>query len=256
MFRLLLFIGFLWSCGAHAQYSTGLVVKKGWSKTVQFAVPPMVRGQLPAHFDWREKAALSPIQNQGNCGSCWAFSIAATMVDAVSIKQGRVLSLSHQYLLSCNKLGYSCAAGGFFDAHDMHVSPGAVPVYQYPYTGRDSACRSNLTHPWHISSWHYIPGGTESSPPPIQALKAAIYAYGPISVGVAADSAMQSYRGGVFKTCKSRQLNHAVNIVGWDDNGGYWIMRNSWGANWGEKGYIRIKYGCNGIGTAANYVIP
>ena len=87
----------------------------------------------------------------------------------------------------------------------------------------------------------------------MEAIKAAVYQYGPVSVGVMADNNMQSYKSGIFSKCAKGQLNHAVNIVGWGP--GYWVVRNSWGTQFGEKGYIRMKWGCNGIGTAAMYMI-
>ena len=107
-----------------------------------------------------------------------------------------------------------------------------------------------------------------SSVPSVTAIKQAIATYGPISAAVCVGSQFQSYTGGVFSTdesasCGTSKVNHAIVLVGWDDNQGTWILRNSWGTWWGElaggttgseKGYMRIKYGISNVGYAANYV--
>jgi hypothetical protein len=227
-------------------YATGLKIPMGFTPQVVKSVKVKA---LPATFDWRQKVQLSPIENQGSCGSCWAFSTAATFQDVKRIF-GETEDLSEQYLLSCaNPQEWSCN-GGFF-AHDAHKSPrGGVLASEYPYTASDSACKSGLNYRWKLTSWAYLPGGEY---PSVDEIKSAIYTYGPVSVGVAADNAFSNYRSGIFQGSGSTQLNHAVNLVGWGD--GYWIMRNSWGTGWGESGYMRIKFGANGIGAWANYVV-
>lgn len=250
MKKLILLIGLLAGCDSPAQqqFSTGLVMPKNWSKTAHFANPPMML-DLPAHYDLRD-LNLAPPKNQLSCGSCWAFSTMTVMQDAMKVKKNINYSGSEQYLLSCNKMGFSCQ-GGFF-AHDMHVAPGSVAESAYPYTGRDSACKGGLKYPRKLSSWSYIPGG-ENGPAPVDAIKAAIVQYGSVAAGVYVDSAFQSYRGGVFSTCSKGEPNHAITLVGWGK--GYWILKNSWGTGWGEKGYMRISFNCNQVGVAANYVI-
>ena len=87
-------------------------------------------------------------------------------------------------------------------------------------------------------------------------MKQAMYEHGPLSVCVSVDSSFQAYNGGIFNNCGSTSINHAVVLVGWDDSlgsNGVWIMRNSWGTNWGEDGYMYIEYGCARIGYAAIY---
>lgn len=236
------------------KYATGLKFEKNWFKKVPKA-KPLAAVTLPRHFDWREKFSLSPIKNQLSCGSCWSFSTVATMQDAMIIKGTGFNDLSEQFLLSCNKEGWSCQ-GGFF-AHDYHMAPlGAVPTKEFPYQAKDIACKQGLSHPWTLSSWAYIPSKNDSTPPSVEDIKNAIYTYGPIAVGIAATDAVTAYKSGIFNQCdSSAQPNHAVNLVGWDDDGQYWIMRNSWGTSWGEQGYMRIKYGCNLIGISANYIV-
>lgn len=232
---------------------TGKIYYTGFHVPKNFKPERVTRANLgetlPATFDWREKAQLAPIEDQGSCGSCWAFSTAATFQDVKRIF-GETEDLSEQYLLSCaNPKEWSCN-GGFF-AHDAHKSPrGAVLASEYPYTGTDSTCKSSINYRWRLTSWSYL---SNSENPSVDEIKAAIYKYGPVSVGVAVDDAFSSYRGGIFEDTGYRSLNHAVNIVGWGN--GYWIMRNSWGTDWGENGFMRIKFGANGIGAWANYVV-
>ena len=226
-------------------FRTGLVIPKD-TKNLKFRRVAVELG-LPEEFDWRQKAELAPVENQGSCGSCWAFSTSATFQDVRRIFGGKD-DLSEQYLLSCAKPNDWSCNGGFF-AHDAHMSPkGSVLASEYPYTATDSLCRSNINYKWKLTSWSYI-----SQTPTTDEIKSAIYKYGPISVGVAVDSDFSSYSGGIFEDTGYRQHNHAVNIVGWGKD--FWIMRNSWGQSWGEGGYMRIKFGANGIGEWANYVV-
>ena len=137
--------------------------------------------------------------------------------------------------------------------------PGAVLASDDPYTGTNAACGGPYNHPYTISSWSYV--GSESAVPSTDAIKQAIYTYGPISVAVCAGTHFQGYSGGIFnidesKYCGSSAINHAVVLVGWDDNNGngYWILRNSWGTSWGLSGYMYIGYGVSQVGFAANFI--
>ena len=229
---------------------TGLKIPPNWQQSVKFE-SVLVRGALPAKFDWRDKG-LSDVRDQGSCGSCWAFSIAATMEDLMKLT-GISTPLSQQHVLSCNPQGYGCN-GGWFDASDVFVNPGTVTANQWAYTAKQESCRTNLKYGEKLQSMTFLPGAENGKAvPAVDQIKAAIYQYGPISVAVAASNAFSSYRSGIFNTCGDTNINHAVNLVGWNDDGGYWIMRNSWRSSWGENGYMRIKYGCNEIGYSANY---
>jgi hypothetical protein len=229
-------------------YYTGLVIPAGFNPPNVISALKTQVGALPETFDWRTKVTLAPIESQGNCGSCWSFSSTATFQDVLRIK-GEVRDLSEQYLLSCTKPGdWNCTNGGFF-AHDMHMAPkGGVDAKDYPYTASDTQCKTGLTFHQQITKWAYLVGKEN---PTVDEIKSAIFQYGPVSVGVGVDSAFSSYTGGIFKDTGYRQLNHAVNIVGWGAD--HWIMRNSWG-NWGESGYMRIAFGANGIGAWANFI--
>jgi len=242
------------SARSFVKYPTGLTLNKGWTKKVEIK-DVKAQAALPRHFDWREQGKLTPPKNQGNCGSCWAFSTVAVLQDALSLHGKGQIALSEQYLLSCNKEGWSCE-GGFF-AHDYHkaLPMGGVPEAEFPYVTKQVACKTNLSHPYHIASWSFLPSVNENTPPTLEAIKNAIYTYGPIGAAVGASDAFMSYSSGVFNQCDGTQPNHAIVLVGWDDDGQYFVMKNSWGTSWGDQGYMKIKYGCNYIGLAANYIV-
>ena len=225
---------------------------------------------LPASFDWREEAnGLPPIKAQEDCGSCWAFATVGALECAIRIWDGKIVDLSEQFLVSC-ATEYSGCNGGFF-AHNHHVNPGAVYESDFPYEAIDyRGCKGNYQcgydpvecidcdHCYKIQDWAYL-DGTRHSLPSIQSIKQAIYDYGPVAVSVYVDNKLHSYTGGIFDSNVKETTNHAVVLVGWKDdsnvkNGGYWILRNSWGAGWGENGYMRIAYECNDVGYAASFI--
>ncbi len=225
---------------------------------------------LPAAFDWRTINKVTPVRDQGQCGSCCAFGTVGVMVSAMLIAgdgSPATLNLSEQYLVSCNTYGFNCEHGGNYDAHDFHYitnglhnnPPGAVLESAFPYTATDGSCTQVYNHPYRLASWHYLNPGYPPVIPTPDAIKQAIYTYGPVGVSVCAGNAFLDYQGGIFATDESSQCtysNHAVVLVGWDNNGGngYWILKNSWNTWWGESGYMRIRWGTSRIGIFANYV--
>ena len=251
----IIFLMILFSLNAISEekYKTGLIIPKDWKSKAKFESSIIRDVGVPAEFDWRKEVTLSPILNQGNCGSCWDFSATATFKDDMIVqKPVSAPDSSTQQVLDCNRQGYGCD-GGFFDVDEYFVSPGTSKDSAYgSYVAKKQSCKSGIPVYGKAAGWAYVAQSSNGSPSDAE-IKAAIMAYGPVSVGVAADNAFSAYTGGVFTNCVSKQLNHAVQLVGWSDSGGYWIMRNSWGSNWGESGYMRLKFGCNGIGEAANY---
>ena len=220
---------------------------------------------LPSAYNRCDQGGCTPVKDQGNCGSCWAFGTVGALESNILIRDGVVKDLSEQYLLSCNTDGWSCRGGWW--AHDYHwnkIPPGesaAGAVYEanFPYVARDDSC-SNQPHQHYekIDSWAYV--GPEYGVPSMAAIKQAIYDHGPISAAVCVGPSFESYSGGVFETNEycSGDVNHAVVLVGWDDNqgtNGIWYLRNSWGPGWGESGYMRIGYGISNVGYSANYIV-
>jgi C1A family cysteine protease len=237
----------------------GVKVPDNWRATARF-VDITTSRDLPESFDWRDVDGCTPIRNQGGCGSCWAFASVGALECNIKIRDGVSEDLSEQYLVSCNRDGWGC--GGGWLAHDYFEwkadacgGVGAVMEADFPYAAADLPCGCPYNHPYTIEDWAFI--GPQWGTPSVESMKQAIMDYGPISVIVCVNSAFQAYGGGVFNGCGCEDLNHAVVLVGWDDNqgtNGVWFMRNSWGPYWGEGGYMRIPYGCNVIGYGAAFV--
>ncbi len=237
----------------------GFVIPKDWQKNVRFD-PCTPKRYLPESFDWRSLGGCTSVKDQDGCGSCWAFGTAGAFECNILIKDGVEVDLAEQWLVSCNTDGWGCDGGWW--AHNYHhwkTDPcggtGAVLEADFPYTATDAACNCPYPHEYLLNDWQFI--GDEWSTPTVNQIKQAIMDYGPVSIAVAVDSAFHGYNGGVFNECQGTEINHAVVLVGWDDNqgsNGVWFLRNSWGPGWGEDGYMRIEYGCNEVGYNACYV--
>ncbi|MCX7823504.1 MAG: DUF4214 domain-containing protein [Syntrophobacterales bacterium] len=220
--------------------------------------PPLGQS-LPSSYDLRPR--LTAVKDQGECGSCWAFATVGVLEGLIKMRSGAATDLSEQFLVSCNRDGWSCDGGWF--AHDYHKDKvareqsqaGAVVEQDMPYTATNGACFAIPSHPYSISNWGYA--NAASSMPSVNDIKQALYNYGPLAAAVCVGRAFQSYRGGIFETDESSvcqgSVNHAIVLVGWDDSQGVWILRNSWGSGWGENGYMRIKWGVSKVGYKANY---
>lgn len=236
----------------------GLIVPDDWQANAPLRSTPPLRDALPAAFDWRDVTGCPPVRNQGTCGSCWAFATVGVLECNILIKDGDTVDLSEQWLVNCNQSGYGCDGGWF--VHQYHLATtdscgdaGAVMEAACPYAAADHACGCPYAHPYTIEDWAYV--ASNSTIPTVAAMKQAIFDHGPISVAVCIDAAFQAYDTGIFNASAGGTVNHAVVLVGWNDNGGngYWILRNSWGPNWGEDGYMRIAYGTSSVGYGACY---
>jgi len=237
---------------------TGLEIPTDWKKQARFD-NVIAHRDLPPVWDWRWKAeGLQPIKNQGSCGSCWAFSVTAVLEALIKIQTKQIVDLAEQTLVSSCESGGSCS-GGYFSALDYMKSPGLPDEGQDPYKASNSSCKPGLKAAEKVTRWSYIGDGNDE--PTTEQLKTAIRDHGPISVTVYANSAMTSYQGGVYNNCASGSENHMVTLEGWNDDGQYWVMRNSWGTSWGDNGYMYIRYKgasgakCNRIGATAAYAI-
>jgi C1A family cysteine protease len=205
-------------------------------------------------LDWRTKGAVTPIKNQGQCGSCWAFSTTGSVEGVHQISTGTLVSLSEQQLVDCaGSAGNQGCNGGLMDyAFEWIISnKGICTEAAYPYTGVDGRCKTGCAPAATISGYKDVTSGSEA------ALKTAV-SMNPVSVAIEADqSAFQFYSGGVFSAACGTQLDHGVLAVGYGTQGAqnYWIVKNSWGTSWGEAGYIRMVMGKNecGISLAASY---
>lgn len=238
-----------WTVREELKDITGLKLPEDWDKQADFVSSPIVDETLPSKWDWRDRVAQAPeIVSQGNCGSCWAFGTAACMKWAIAILFGNAVPLSEQEILSCSKSG-TCG-GGYF-AHG-YQNGGASLAEEFPYVARDVKCKTGLSRQYKISRWGYI--GERGRKPSVDEIKRNIMEHGAVGVTVTANGAMQAYKSGVFNGCSNGGTNHIVHIIGWDNDLGTWTMGNSWGKNWGEQGYMKIKFGCSRIGEIATFV--
>ncbi|KAG9456655.1 hypothetical protein H6P81_001163 [Aristolochia fimbriata] len=195
---------------------------------------------LPKAVDWRKKGAVTRVKNQGQCGSCWAFSTVAAVEGINQIVTGNLTALSEQELIDCDKPFNSGCNGGLMDyAFSFIVSNGGLHTEQeYPYLMEEGLCEDKkdldvVT----ISGYEDVPENHEES-----LLKAL--AHQPLSVAIEASGRdFQFYSGGVFDGHCGTDLDHGVAAVGYGSAKGldYIIVKNSWGPRWGEKGYIRMK---------------
>jgi len=241
----------------------GVVEPPDWREHARFDDCATTR-DLPASFDWRTQGVLGAVRNQGSCGSCWAFSIIGAVEPQIAIQDQVLVDLSEQWLVSCCGLGgcsgdWPGTAARYLRCNGQYTDYcggfGAVPEASFPYQGWDAPCNCPYPHTYCLDSYTYV--GPQWGIPTVNQIKQAILDHGPVSVCVDATSAFQGYNGGIFNSCSGTSINHAVVLVGWDDNqgtDGVWFLRNSWGAGWGEQGYMRIAYNCSMVGYGALYV--
>jgi len=238
----------------------------------EFSTAPVrharLSSSLPDSVDWRTQGIVTPVKNQGQCGSCWAFSTVVSL-EGQSAKKYNLTSYSEQDLVDCvhnvpipGETDVCCdgCQGGLMDSAFEYMitkQDGLDDTESaYPYRGVDQTCAFNAANagPASVKSYTDIGKGDENG------LKDAVANVGPVSVAVDANMFWQLYGGGVFKPlfCNKDTLNHGVAAVGYGKQGAdeYWIIKNSWGAVWGEKGYMRMRLGNNECGVSNAAVYP
>lgn len=245
----------------------------------------VVVNESAADVDWRTKGAVSSVKDQKHCGSCWAFSAAGNIEGQWAIAGNKLISLSEQELVSCDYTSSGCQGGLMDSAFKWLMSDRKGTIMSeenYPYVSGDGTTRpcahlcrglkDPATDTWCSQMCYNEQGkplctpelcdcsprsnitaatitGYKDLPKNEDQLKTWLSTHGPIAIGVAVPlgRVWQGYTGGIMSNCPSSMPNHGVLLVGsGNDNGKeYWIVKNSWGASWGEKGYIRLQYGTN-----------
>jgi len=217
---------------------------------------------LPAAVDWRTKNAVTPIKNQGQCGSCWSFSTTGSTEGAHALATGNLVSLSEQNLIDCSTAegNQGCNGGLMDDAFQYIIKNNGIDTEaSYPYQAQGPLqCRFKTANIGAtLTSFKDVQRGSEL------ALQAASATIGPVSVAIdASHNSFQFYTTGVYyePACSTTQLDHGVLVVGYGNDSGadYWIVKNSWGTTWGQQGYIWMSRNRNnncGIATQASYPI-
>uniref|UniRef100_A0A0B7ATW9 Peptidase C1A papain C-terminal domain-containing protein n=2 Tax=Arion vulgaris TaxID=1028688 RepID=A0A0B7ATW9_9EUPU len=232
-----------------AQYLTGLK-RNGCMRKQHFAsaVTPKDLKSLgiPQKFDWREKGVLTGIRNQESCGACWSFSVVETMESMYAITYKSNFStpeLSVQQLIDCDYDNSGCKGGDICKAAVWAHLNGVVNESLYPLTDQSDNCKTPPVSVPRIYVADYACDSFQGQE--IEMLK-LLAQHGPIAVAVDATT-WHNYIGGIIQFHCSSNINHAVQIVGYDLTGDvpYYIIRNSWGADFGDHGFIYIKYGEN-----------
>jgi len=208
----------------------------------------------PDSVDWRTKGAVTPVKDQGQCGSCWAFSTIGSTEGAYQLAGNDLTQFSEQQLVDCaTPEGNQGCNGGLMDYGFEFIikNGGSCKEDDYSYTAKDGTCKKSCSAVKSITGYKDVTAGSE------KALKQAV-AGAPVSIAIEADqSAFQFYSGGVMDGKCGKQLDHGVLLVGYGTDSGqdYWLVKNSWGKSWGESGYIRLSQGKDqcGIADAASY---
>jgi len=207
----------------------------------------------PQTFDWRTQNKVTPVKDQGQCGSCWAFSVTENIESMYCVKNNmdctQLAPLAPQEIVDCDTVDQGCNGGDPPTAYQFVISEGGMEDdSDYPYTASDGTCnfQSNLVKVT-ISSWQYATQNSDEG-----TMMTNLVNWGPLSICVDAEP-WQDYTGGVLMASDcDTQLDHCVQLVGYDltQSTPFWIVRNSWGADWGESGYIRLQYGQDTCGCA------
>lgn len=207
---------------------------------------------LPETFDWRTSGVVTPVKDQGNCGSCWSFGMTKALESALAIYTSRQgLNLSEQQMVSCVRGdAYGCS-GGYMTAASYLVSKGLTSEDKMPYTASNGRCKAVDVI---AKAADYKLLGSANRKPSVDEIKTALIEFGPLFVTVKAGGSGWSGSTGKVTSCRrTSATNHIVTLIAYDKTG--FIFRNSWGEDWGDHGDSWIGFGCDGFASEAGAVI-
>jgi cathepsin F len=238
----------------------GRIVHKNNQPIIE--VPQFTVTDVPVRFDWNDKNAVTPVYDQAQCGSCWAFSATEAIESQWFLAGHTLTSLSPQQIVDCDKGrgDEGCNGGDTPTAYAYVISAGGMDTMaSYPYTAEDDTCAFKPTDVGAtIKSWTYITKNKNETE-----MQLKLLANGPLSICVDA-TIWQFYVGGVISTLCGDTLDHCVLITGYDDayvdwfdeTVQVWKIRNSWGSDWGYSGYLYVERGYDYCGVADEVTIP
>jgi len=206
-------------------------------------ITPKLNLTAPTSYDWRNRAGVvTPVYNQGQCGSCWAFSATENIESRWALAGHTLASLSMQQIVDCDPYDYGCGGGWPYNAYKYIMSAGGQDSYaSYPYTAQNGNCAFSAANVVaKLTNWVYVTQSQDESQ-----MVNYLYANGPLSICVDASS-WQYYTGGVLMASAcTTNIDHCVDAIGYNLGAAtpYWAVRNSWGTDWGISGYIQLQYG-------------
>lgn len=226
----------------------GLKIPEGWEKKTSFLeteLKSLQAAALPSTYDLKKLGFMTSIKNQGDCGSCWAFATTGMFESVIKKTFSVTENLSEQQLISCNNYGYCCDGGWLIP--EIYTE-GAVKETSFPYKQSCISCKTGCKRYYQATGSKFL---SAYGIPSVTAIKNALYKYGAVAASVCVDDRFQYYKSGVFNGTAKGDVNHAIIITGWDDTRQAWHIKNSWGSDWGESGYMWIAYNCQKIGYGA-----
>ncbi|OIV98332.1 hypothetical protein TanjilG_16659 [Lupinus angustifolius] len=215
---------------------TGLNISRQTS--FSYDVEPSKEYHIPASIDWRQKGAVTNVKSQGQCGACWAFAALGAVEGYIKIKSGNLVSLSEQQLVDCTSRG--CNGAYIIDAYKYIIQThGIADETSYPYKASSGTCQHDKKVSGQISRFIVVPPNDEQ-----QLLRAV--SKQPVAAAISVNQNFAAYKQGIFEGPCGINLIHAVTVVGYGaskEGKRYWLIKNSWGENWGEGGYMRLQRG-------------
>jgi cathepsin L len=230
-------------------------------KYPEFVIKPISCSKLAA-FNWRDKGKVTPVKEQ-NCGNCWAFAAVGAYEASYLIRNAKTVDDSEQYINDCaisdppvSEDAGSCSGGLAVKALQHMVRVGAATEATVPYTATNNTCTNPAT-PLDAISWGFV--NPDADFPTTAQIKAALCQYGPLTTRMrVVSNDFKAYAEGVYNEAVASDTSgegHAVVIVGWDNTKGAWLIKNSWGTDWGYDGYGWIAYGSNRIGRHSAWIV-